>query len=118
GVANSILLNCTVTGNSAGGGGGAFGGEVRNSILYFNTAPLAANWMSVGMSPFDYSCTTPTAPGTANISADPQLLNDGHIAVTSPCRGAGSFVYTSGTDIDGEAWTNPPSMGCDEVWEQ
>ena len=27
----------------------------------------------------------------------------------------GSTLYTSGTDLDGEAWANPPSMGCDEV---
>jgi hypothetical protein len=52
-----------------------------------------------------------------NIDADPQLLDGIHIAVTSPCRGAGSAAYLSGTDIDGEGWATPPSMGCDEVWE-
>jgi hypothetical protein len=38
-----------------------------------------------------------------------------HIAATSPCCGKGNTLYASGTDLDGEAWANPPSMGCDEV---
>jgi len=44
------------------------------------------------------------------------LVNSSHIATNSPCVGAGSISYTSGVDIDGEAWKNPPSMGCDEVY--
>ena len=48
-------------------------------------------------------------------AADPQFLDLFHIATTSPCRGAGSALYASGTDLDGEPWANPPSMGCDEV---
>ena len=120
----SHLVNSTVTGNSAAGAGGGIyiyrDVYVRNSIISSNSANVAsaANW-SYLFGPLNilYTCTTPLAPGAGNIAVDPQLLDGLHIAVTSPCRGVGDPSYTSGTDIDGEPWTNPPSMGCDEVWE-
>jgi hypothetical protein len=49
------------------------------------------------------------------ISVNPQFLDWYHISTNSPCRGAGSAAYSSGTDLDGQTWANPPSMGCSEV---
>jgi len=125
GAYNSSLTNCTVTGNFTrftGGGMSAITtfSSVRNSIVYWNyvdSVPFSpfANWY--GSPQFSYSCTTPLPYGSGNIAANPQLLDGIHIATTSPCRGAGSSLYSSGTDIDGESWGDPPSMGCDEVWE-
>jgi hypothetical protein len=42
------------------------------------------------------------------------LASASHVSADSPCIGAGSAAYASGTDIDGQPWDNPPSIGCDE----
>jgi hypothetical protein len=56
----------------------------------------------------------PHPGGTGNITNAPMLVSASHLHADSPCIGAGSATYSSGTDIDGEAWRSPPSMGCDE----
>jgi len=133
GACGGNLFNCTLIGNSTtesilGGGGfcssmtGGGPSTVGNCILYENWAggeagPLQGiDWQ--GTATFSSCCTEAAPPwGVAILTADPQLLDGRHIAVTSPCRGAGNSLFASGTDIDGEPWANPPSIGCDEVWE-
>jgi PKD repeat protein len=129
GVCDGTLVNCTVTGNSSGAFGAGlynFTAEmpVLNSIVYDNDtfAGSTANFYLNYSLPvlFTNSCTLPkpAAYYSSVITNAPQLVDGIHLATTSPCRGVGNAAYSSGLDFDGEAWANPPSMGCDEVWEQ
>jgi len=111
------LNNCTVVNNHATyDGGGAYSTSGRNNIIvgnYLGSAMILNNYD--GFEIFAYSCASPTPTGVGNINVNPQFLDYFHIAATSPCRGAGNPQYAIGTDLDGEPWANPPSMGCDEV---
>ncbi len=115
GTCPGTLNNCTLSGNSASdSGGGAYGAMLNNCIVYYNVARQSgANYDS--FSTLNYSCTTPLPPGgVGNLTAEPQLASASHLSAGSPCRAAGSAAYSSGLDIDGELWLNPPSIGCDE----
>jgi hypothetical protein len=107
------LNNCTVVGNTAfSTGGGADTCNLTNCIVYFNNAPTGSNYSGGTL---DFLCTLPLPPGgTGNITANPQLAGAFHLSGDSPCRGAGSALFAVGVDIDGQSWSNPPAIGCDE----
>ena len=107
------LTNCAITRNRANESGGGITSTAFNCIIWNNSAPLGPNYFSGGL---NFCCSQPLPPGSGNTTADPRLLGDGiHISSNSPCRGIG-FAAATGMDIDGQAWQNPPSMGCDE-WQ-
>ena len=108
GTYNAFLENCTVTSNATFG---AYGGILTNCIVYFNGV---ANNNYTGGATFSYCCTTPRFAGPGDFTNAPQFFVDGiHLTSTSPCRGAGTGI-TSGADIFGVPWANPPSIGCAE----
>lgn len=113
GAYDCTLSNCTLTGNSSpASGGGALNSTLNNCIVYYNTAPSGSNYSGGSL---NYCCTAPLpGSGQGNFSEDPQFSSTSHLSAASPCRGAGSAAHASGTDLDGEPWANPPSVGCDE----
>ncbi len=107
------LRHCTLSGNTAVyEGGGSYAGTLDNSIVFYNTAPWGANY-SGGI--LTYCHTTPLPLGGGNSTNEPAMASLSHLSSSSPCIGAGSAGSASGTDIDGEVWRSPPSIGCDEV---
>ena len=104
----STLYNCTLVGNTATYGGGAYNCRLYNCIVYSNSPA------NLSVATCQYTCSSPLPSGTGNLSVNPLLLANGRLAAGSPCIGMGSAAYAFGTDIDGDAWRNPPAMGCDE----
>lgn len=111
GASDSRLFHCTVTWNSALTGGGTAGSTARNSIVYHNDAPDGANSSSTD---FTFSCTTPLPLGPGNLGADPELVTSTQLSPSSPCLGTGDPDLAFGTDLDGDPWRHPPSLGADE----
>jgi PKD domain len=116
GANTGTFRNCTLTGNTASDSGGAYQGDLRNCIVYYNIGSGGTGNYDI-RSTLNYCCTFPSpGGGTNNLSAEPQLSSEWHLSANSPCIGKGSHDVVSGTDIDGESWANPPSIGCDEYW--
>src|SRR5262249_10281830 len=114
--------NCTIVGNSASlQCGGTYhnnndlNSHMFNCIVYYNHAPLTDNAFGYSMSVASNCCMIPLLTNLVGcIDAEPKLASFSQLSAGSPCRGAGSPLFASGTDIDGESWNNPPSIGCDE----
>ena len=107
-VYGAILINCTVMSNAPVGINQC---SATNAIRYDNSA-TSGNYTGGNVS---FCCTTPLPFGTGNITNAPQLFPDGiHLSTVSPCIGAGTTPAVS-TDIFGNAWANPPSLGCAEA---
>ena len=118
--------NCTIVGNTAistggGVGWGSNGGDwylyttLYNCIVYGNRALIYSDIHRYAHA--EYSCSPDLRHGVhGNITNAPALVSLSHLAPESPCIGAGSAEFSVGTDLDGEAWLDAPSMGCDEFY--
>jgi len=108
--------NCSFVNNSAKYGGGKSHGIANNCIAWHNTATTSKDDLDTVIA--HYTCSPDVAHGSDGCITNAPLFvssTDVHIQKISLCIGAGSIDYISGTDIDGNAWKNPPAMGCDET---
>lgn len=109
------LVNCTLSRN-VGSNGAVTSAILTNCIVWGNTTSSGTANRSCTMS---YCDSDPLPTGAGNVDMDPQLLADQiHLAPTSPCIGIGTTNGLAGTDIDGQPWNHPPSIGCDEWWPE
>ncbi len=124
-VYGAVLNGCALVRNSGNYNACAYGCTMSSCNIVSNTGTMygmnggsATNCIisgnSYGGGSLYYCCLGVSAGGVGNINANPQLMADGiHLLSTSPCRAAGTN-RTSGVDIDGIAWANPPSIGCSQ----
>ena len=112
GAYQGILHNCTIAGNSATNlGGGIYLSTARNSIVYYNAAPVGSNQYNLNTY-LTYSCTSGPVTGTGNVTNKPLFVDQAsgnfQLASNSPCINSGWNLYApAGVDLDG----NPRIVG-------
>ncbi len=96
---NGLLVNCTVVSNTAATSAGGMyfnlSGTNLNTIVYFNTTNgMANNYTTNAGGVFLYSCTTPAASGTGNLTNNPLFMNlaagNCRLQAGSPCMDTGT----------------------------
>jgi len=130
GAYQSRLNNCSIRQNhcyQTTGTAGVDSCVSRNCIISENyygendAQPLNYAFPSSPLDKFTNCCTTPLPfYGANNITSAPLFLSYGGsfaLSAASPCRGAGNPLFVTSTDLDGEPYLNPPSIGCDEIIE-
>ena len=107
--------NCTFNGNSSiYSGGGMSGGSANNCILWYNQSK-SGNKNNAYNVIMHFVCSPDATQGLDGcITNSPSFASFSHLQPFSSCLGMGDSLYVSDTDIDGEVWKNPPSMGCDD----
>ncbi|MFH1378536.1 MAG: right-handed parallel beta-helix repeat-containing protein [Planctomycetota bacterium] len=119
------ITHCTFYGNDALTGGGALYVSalttISNTIFWSNTSP-SSPYIYAGAAPTLNNCdtqTTWTGAGSGNISSDPLLVDpnndDYSLDYGSPCRDAGSALYSTFEDINGKPRFGAPDIGACEL---
>lgn len=108
-IAHNTSMHASVAGSDIPGGLYiSLTGAVRNCILYFNTDSAAntANY-NTNTASISFSCTTPPAAGTGNITNAPAFVSsatgDYHLVEGSRAIDEGSPVGAPSCDLDGTA---------------
>jgi CSLREA domain-containing protein len=107
---SSTVYGNSLDGDTSTGGGLAYGGQIRNTIIYGNTATARMTVTGPnyylnpsGPATFDHCCSTPLPSGAGNIASDPGFASGGyHLDTGSPCidTGTNQAWMTAATDLD------------------
>jgi hypothetical protein len=108
GSVNGSAINCTFVQNGAA----LYSTAATNCIIWFNGTGGSASGHLVNCC---YSPAYYFSSPTASLTLYPNFLSDSwHLAADSPCIGRGVTNGVTGSDLDGNPWGNPPSIGCVE----
>ena len=116
-VCYTVLVHCTVAGNTAAAGGGIVHADfnpvlIFNSILWGNLPDSIDGSMALVDPEIWYSDIEGGFAGTGNIDEDPMFADapngDYHLALGSPCIDAGNPWASDEADLDGNGVTNEP----------
>jgi len=108
----STIYGNSIDGDSSYGGGVCYGGLIRNTIIYGNsaTARMTAEGSNYYLNPsyapatFDHCLSTPQPAGVGNIASAPGFMSGGYRLDTgSPCldTGTNQAWMATATDLDG-----------------
>ena len=132
------IVNCTLTGNSAGDLGaamyqGTYGADkppasprVMNSILWGNTissvGPKEISSWAEDAPRVTYSIVEGSYPGDGNLDKDPEFVSpetgNFQLSSGSPAIDSGASAGAPATDIDGIPRDDAPDMGAYEWTEE
>ena len=90
----------------------------RSTTVSFSTTQLRKMRTTIRLRSIPVAPLRSLSAGWNNITTEPGLVSASHLSNGSPCRGAGYSGHATGTDIDGQAWLDPPSIGCDEYYSE
>jgi len=101
---SSTVAGNSVAGDVANGGGLTYGGQIRNTILFGNTAATSPNYFldQYGPATFDHCDSMPLPAGTSNVASDPGFVNGYRLGGGSPCinTGTNQAWMSTATDLD------------------
>jgi len=99
---SSTISSNTVDGEVSNGGGLTYGNQIRNTIIYGNTAAADPNYYlnQYGPATFDHCDSTPLLAGVGNIASDPSFASGYHLNAGSPCINTGTNQVWMATAAD------------------
>ena len=110
------IRNTTIAGNSAGAKGGGLSDETYNHTVKLVNCIVSGNTAAAGEA--DVNGTISSASSNNLVGGAPAFFdaanNDYRLTANSPAKGAGTAYEGIGTDLDGAAFADPPSIGCYE----